>query len=107
MLSKIYSGKLVGLIGQVCGRVREICEKEKVTITDDGVSALADVGRGDMRKTLNILQVPMPCNTPRHIQSSEQTDRSNCIFQRGNILEKLTPEHADMAMQPNVLTARS
>jgi len=41
---------------EVCGRVREICEKEKVTITDDGVSALADVGRGDMRKTLNILQ---------------------------------------------------
>merc|ERR1711937_610136 len=30
--------------------------KEKVTITDDGVSALAEVGKGDMREVLNILQ---------------------------------------------------
>jgi replication factor C subunit 3/5 len=41
---------------EVCGRVKEISEKEQVTITEEGVSALAEVGRGDMRKVLNILQ---------------------------------------------------
>jgi len=41
---------------QVIGRVREICVEEKVTITDDGLAALAVLGRGDMRRVLNILQ---------------------------------------------------
>jgi replication factor C subunit 3/5 len=41
---------------QVCGRVKEICEKENVNIDEGGLEALATIGRGDMRKVLNILQ---------------------------------------------------
>jgi replication factor C subunit 3/5 len=41
---------------QVKSRVAEICTAEKVSHTPDGLEALATVGRGDMRKVLNILQ---------------------------------------------------
>ena len=41
---------------QVRGRVEFIVEQEKVTITRDAFEALLKMGRGDMRRVLNVLQ---------------------------------------------------
>eukprot|EP00178_Gracilaria_changii_P025382 TRINITY_DN78208_c0_g1_i1.p1 TRINITY_DN78208_c0_g1~~TRINITY_DN78208_c0_g1_i1.p1 ORF type:complete len:358 (-),score=60.45 TRINITY_DN78208_c0_g1_i1:2895-3968(-) len=40
----------------VQSRVREIADKENVPLTDDGLEALLEVGNGDMRRILNVLQ---------------------------------------------------
>ncbi|CAG9561840.1 unnamed protein product [Danaus chrysippus] len=41
---------------QIIPRLKDIAEKEKVTITEDGVKALLTLSGGDMRKVLNTLQ---------------------------------------------------
>eukprot|EP00629_Pelagomonadales_sp_RCC1024_P015411 CAMPEP_0119278128 /NCGR_PEP_ID=MMETSP1329-20130426/18527_1 /TAXON_ID=114041 /ORGANISM="Genus nov. species nov., Strain RCC1024" /LENGTH=360 /DNA_ID=CAMNT_0007278631 /DNA_START=156 /DNA_END=1234 /DNA_ORIENTATION=+ len=41
---------------QVRGRVEAIIEEEKLTIDPDAVDALLKLGRGDMRRVLNVLQ---------------------------------------------------
>lgn len=41
---------------QVKGRVAHICEAEGIDCTDDGMNALLKLGRGDMRKVLNLLE---------------------------------------------------
>ncbi|MEM0050218.1 MAG: replication factor C small subunit [Candidatus Bathyarchaeia archaeon] len=65
-----YSGKIIEPIQSRCApfrftylpaeaiakRIRYICEKENVEITDDGVEAILELSGGDLRKTLNILQ---------------------------------------------------
>lgn len=65
-----YSGKIIEPIQSRCApfrftylpaeavakRIRYICERENVEITDDGVEAILDLSGGDLRKTLNILQ---------------------------------------------------
>lgn len=65
-----YSGKIIEPIQSRCApfrftylpaeavakRIRYICEKENVEITDDGIEAILDLSGGDLRKTLNILQ---------------------------------------------------
>lgn len=38
------------------GRIRMIADSEGLVLTDDGMKALLELGRGDMRKFLNILQ---------------------------------------------------
>lgn len=37
-------------------RVREIAQAENVNITDDGIAAILKLGKGDMRRILNVLQ---------------------------------------------------
>jgi len=37
-------------------RVRAIAESEKVNVTDDGLRAILKLGKGDMRRILNVLQ---------------------------------------------------
>ncbi len=44
-------------VDQVKGYVRKIAQAEKVEITPDGVDALLFVAKGDLRKTVNTLQV--------------------------------------------------
>lgn len=65
-----YSGKIIEPIQSRCApfrftylpaeavakRIRYICEKENVEITDDGVETILELSGGDLRKTLNILQ---------------------------------------------------
>ncbi|MCX8170679.1 MAG: replication factor C small subunit, partial [Candidatus Bathyarchaeota archaeon] len=65
-----YSGKIIEPIQSRCApfrftylpaeaaakRIRYVCERENVDITDDGVEAILDLSGGDLRKTLNILQ---------------------------------------------------
>ncbi|MEM1507024.1 MAG: replication factor C small subunit [Candidatus Bathyarchaeia archaeon] len=65
-----YSGKIIEPIQSRCApfrftylpaeavtkRIKYICEKENVEITDDGIEAILDLSGGDLRKTLNILQ---------------------------------------------------
>ena len=41
---------------QVRGRVQNICTAEGIECTDDGMNALLRLGRGDMRKVLNLLE---------------------------------------------------
>ena len=38
------------------GRLREIAAAEGLDLTDSGVNAITELGRGDMRKCLNIMQ---------------------------------------------------
>jgi len=73
-----YSGKIIEPIQSRCApfrftylpadavaeRVRYICEKENVEITDDGVEAILDLSGGDLRKTLNILQTAASTGKP-------------------------------------------
>ncbi|CAN8075743.1 unnamed protein product [Agarophyton chilense] len=42
--------------GDVRNRVREIAHNEGVPLTEDGLEALLDLGNGDMRRILNVLQ---------------------------------------------------
>eukprot|EP01052_Picozoa_sp_SAG31_P017902 SAG31_NODE_1245_length_9134_cov_6.012064_6_plen_55_part_00 len=39
------------------GRLQEVIDAEQVQVTEDGVQALLTCAQGDMRKTLNVLQV--------------------------------------------------
>merc|ERR1712166_510401 len=41
---------------QVRGRVEDILEKENATVTEDGLQAVMRLGKGDMRRILNVLQ---------------------------------------------------
>ena len=41
---------------QIERRLREIAEREGVSVTDDGVAAIIKLSEGDMRKVLNVLQ---------------------------------------------------
>jgi len=45
-------------------RIEYICEKEHVTILDDGIEAILDLSEGDLRKTLNILQTAASVGKP-------------------------------------------
>lgn len=56
---------------QMLGRLEEVIEAEKVQATPDGVQALLTCAQGDMRKTLNVLQVqPAPPHMhPRSFQT--------------------------------------
>lgn len=40
----------------VKARLKYICEKEKISISDDSAEAIADIADGDMRRAINILQ---------------------------------------------------
>lgn len=65
-----YSGKIIEPIQSRCApfrftylpaeaiakRIKYICEREDVDITEDGIEAIIDLSGGDLRKTLNILQ---------------------------------------------------
>lgn len=73
-----YSGKIIEPIQSRCApfrftylpadavakRIRYICDKEKVEITDDGVEAILELSGGDLRKTLNILQTAASIGKP-------------------------------------------
>ncbi|CAD7935128.1 unnamed protein product [Amoebophrya sp. A25] len=41
---------------EVCCCIRRVCKAEGLEITDDGASAIAELGRGDLRRVLNLLQ---------------------------------------------------
>lgn len=41
---------------QVRGRVEDICKAEGIECTEDGMNSLLRLGRGDMRKVLNLLE---------------------------------------------------
>merc|ERR1719245_1976993 len=41
---------------QIVGRIKYVADCEKVALTDCGAKAIIDVGKGDMRKVLNIFQ---------------------------------------------------
>jgi len=43
-------------VAQMFKRTREICDEEGVKASDDGITALAELSGGDMRKVLNVLQ---------------------------------------------------
>jgi replication factor C small subunit len=45
-------------------RIEYICEKEHVSILDDGIEAILDLSEGDLRKTLNILQTAASVGKP-------------------------------------------
>ncbi|MEM2272698.1 MAG: replication factor C small subunit [Candidatus Bathyarchaeia archaeon] len=73
-----YSGKIIEPIQSRCApfrftylpsdavakRIRHICERENVEITDDGVEAILELSGGDLRKTLNILQTAASTGKP-------------------------------------------
>ncbi|MEM2320271.1 MAG: replication factor C small subunit [Candidatus Bathyarchaeia archaeon] len=73
-----YSGKIIEPIQSRCApfrftylpadavakRIRHICDKEDVEITDDGVEAILELSGGDLRKTLNILQTAASIGKP-------------------------------------------
>lgn len=73
-----YSGKIIEPIQSRCApfrftylpadaiakRIRYICEKEDVEITDDGIEAIIELAGGDLRKTLNILQTAASTGKP-------------------------------------------
>jgi len=42
---------------QMVPRIREITEKENITVSDSGMSAVVRLANGDMRRALNMLQV--------------------------------------------------
>ena len=43
-------------VTNLVGRVKEICAAEHIAITENGLSALLTLGKGDMRKVLNLLE---------------------------------------------------
>jgi replication factor C small subunit len=45
-------------------RIEYICEKEHVSILNDGIEAILDLSEGDLRKTLNILQTAASVGKP-------------------------------------------
>jgi len=65
-----YSGKIIEPIQSRCApfrftylpeedvikRIRYICEKENLEISDEGIGAILEISGGDLRKTINILQ---------------------------------------------------
>ncbi len=65
-----YSGKIIEPIQSRCApfrftflpeediinRIKFICENENVDISEDGIDAILEVGEGDLRRTINILQ---------------------------------------------------
>ncbi|MEM1586574.1 MAG: replication factor C small subunit [Candidatus Bathyarchaeia archaeon] len=73
-----YSGKIIEPIQSRCApfrftylpaeavakRIKYICEKEDVEITEDGIEAILDLSGGDLRKTLNILQTAASTGKP-------------------------------------------
>lgn len=73
-----YSGKIIEPIQSRCApfrftylpaeavanRIKYICEREKVEITDDGIEAIIELAGGDLRKTLNILQTAASTGKP-------------------------------------------
>ena len=40
----------------IINRIKFICENENVDISEDGIDAILEVGEGDLRRTINILQ---------------------------------------------------
>ncbi|ETE59285.1 Replication factor C subunit 5, partial [Ophiophagus hannah] len=45
-------------------RLKHVIEKENVDVSDDGMKALVTLSNGDMRRSLNILQVRLPPRYP-------------------------------------------
>mmetsp|Transcript_24770 Transcript_24770/g.32032 ORF Transcript_24770/g.32032 Transcript_24770/m.32032 type:complete len:353 (-) Transcript_24770:56-1114(-) len=65
---------------QVEGRLQEVVQLEGVQITDDGKEAILDLGSGDMRRILNLMQAT-------HMAYGEVT-RDNVYLTSGNPLPK-------------------
>jgi len=73
-----YSGKIIEPIQSRCApfrftylpreaiikRIEYICERENVKILEDGIEAILEIGEGDLRKTINILQTAASVGKP-------------------------------------------
>ncbi len=73
-----YSGKIIEPIQSRCApfrftyldredvtkRIRYICEMEGIQILDEGVEAVLEIGGGDLRRTINILQTAASVGKP-------------------------------------------
>jgi len=49
---------------QIRKRIEYIAEQEEVTVTEDGMKAIIDLGGGDLRRTINILQTAASTGKP-------------------------------------------
>jgi replication factor C small subunit len=49
---------------QVIKRIQYIAEQEGLTITDDGIKAIIEIGGGDLRRTINVLQTAASTGKP-------------------------------------------
>ncbi|MCS7120662.1 MAG: replication factor C small subunit [Nitrososphaerota archaeon] len=73
-----YSGKIIEPIQSRCApfrftylspeviakRIKYICEMEGIQISDDGIEAVLEIGGGDLRRTINVLQTASSVGKP-------------------------------------------
>jgi replication factor C subunit 3/5 len=82
---------------QVRGRVQEICRAEEIECTEDGMTALLRLSRGDMRKVLNLLEA----SAMQRTEMDEEGLRKKPIVDARLVYQvagKPTPEDVDMIM---------
>ena len=49
---------------QIIKRIRYIAEQEGLTISEDGIKAIIEIGGGDLRRTINVLQTAASTGKP-------------------------------------------